>query len=342
MTEYEEMIANFNNQMEEDAKNKLEQNSTLIDDFIAMCKNKNIDVSKENFRYIYTIGIVCEYPNIVCLLDNTLIQDKDGLFSIKQLDKQYKRDYSGHYNADNKYLILAHKYFRRSYSKNANFAPMLIDHLWKLKDENIISSVKIDIDRVRVDVNNIWYMECDTWYGAPFEKNIKEIKTNVAVLAPPLDIKDENGLIFNNVEKFDIRWKDSNNIKTFEAEEIKDDSIVLTIDSETFFPVRYFHSEYDINTNSFRHMDGALHLYTKNEYEQRKNTDLNFNNKQEQHIKSKSIKLFKLNGKISAETWSDYISHFFTDNPLVEEYFTGKLPNNIIEIIPILRKIANK
>lgn len=329
MSEYEEMIANYNKQMEEDAKNELEQNSILIDNFIVLCRNKNIDVSKENFRYIPTIGVVCEYPNIVCLLDNTLTQDKEGLFSIKQLDKQYKRDHAGHYNANDKYIIFAHRYFRRGYSEISNFAPRLLDILWGLHDVNIDSYVKLDCDRVRINVDGVWYMERDTWYGAPFNRDIKEIKNNVSVLVPPQGIKDVCGLYFKNVEKLDVRWKESDGVKTFEAEEIKDETITLDINSTTFYPIRYLHSEYDLNTNSFRHMDGALHLYTQNEYNQRRNNDMNFNSKQEQQIKSKSIKIFKLNGNISTEVWSEYVSQFFTGNPLVIEYFTGKLPERL-------------
>jgi len=111
----------------------------------------------------------------------------------------------------------------------------------------------------------------------------------------------------------------------------------LRIDEELYFPVRYIHAEFDMNTNTFRHFDGAFHFYTEQEYYQRRDSDLNYNKKEYSQIKSRSKKLFKINGQISTETFVDLTSHFFSKNPLIYEYFTDQYPQHINEILEKIR-----
>ncbi len=51
-----------------------------------------------------------------------------------------------------------------------------------------------------------------------------------------------------------------------------------------------------------------------------------------------------MNGIVDVDNWIKFSSHFMTGNPLVFEYFEGKYPDRINEIIEIRRKnlIANK
>ena len=204
------------------------------------------------------------------------------------------------------------------------------------------SYVSLDLDRVRIDINGPDYLEKDTWYGAFFSKDISKISDGAVKLRPPSISSIKESLVnslFSNAYSLDIKWDtDQQGIRTFQAEEFKVDSVVVKIDDMEYHPVRYIHAEFDIDTGYFRHFDGAVHLYLKDEYFPRRDLDLNYNTKHSIHIKSKSVKLFKMNGKVDIDTWTKYTSQFMPSNPLIIEYFEGKYPNNIAEVLDRLQQ----
>ena len=64
-------------------------------------------------------------------------------------------------------------------------------------------------------------IERDTWYGAPFSKDIAHIGNGPIVLAPPSDIPDFYDNFFGEVLELDLLWSESIGLKTFQAEELK-------------------------------------------------------------------------------------------------------------------------
>lgn len=94
----------------------------------------------------------------------------------------------------------------------------------------------------------------------------------------------------------------------------------------------------NVARNPLLHIDGAIHFYTPDEYYIRRDSDFNFNSINSNHIKTASEKLFKMNGIVSVETWIKFSSHFMTANPFVVEYFEGKYPDNITDILEAVRK----
>ena len=131
-------------------------------------------------------------------------------------------------------------------------------------------------------------------------------------------------------------------IKSFQAEEFKTEKIKITKEGFTYYPVRYVHAEFDLDKNHFRHFDGAIHFYTEEEYYARRKSDFNYNAKNSTHIKTLSEKLFKLNGVVSIEQWIEFTGHFLTGNSLVFEYFEGKYPDAISEILEKVRLHNNQ
>ena len=85
-----------------------------------------------------------------------------------------------------------------------------------------------------------------------------------------------------------------------------------------------------------------MHLYTEDEYFARRDSDFNYNSKNNTQIKTDSEKLFKMNGEILVDTWVEFTSQFLTGNPLVFEYFEGYYPENISEMLEAVRKNKNK
>ncbi len=82
----------------------------------------------------------------------------------------------------------------------------------------------------------------------------------------------------------------------------------------------------------------SYYTYNEEEYFERRDSDFNYNRKHDYYIKSNSRKLFKMNGKVSIDNWIQFSSHFLTGNPLIIEYFEGKYPDKITEILEKIRK----
>ncbi|WP_412468752.1 hypothetical protein [Pedobacter sp. KLB.chiD] len=326
------------NQIEEREK-QLQDSEALIKSFIEYCANKKIKLTQNNFDYIQTIGIVASYPNIVSLLNDKICLDKEELIEVDILEKEFntKCFAAGYYYAD-KYMVMAHPYFRRGHSQNANFAPRFIDFFSDYNTAKNKKYLAIDNNRVRINVTNRMYMEFDTWYGAKFLNTISDIEDGIIKLRPPLEL--EPSLIkffFASTYSLDIKWSSKNGIKVFQAEEFKDEEKRIYKNDKEYYPVKYIHAEFDVNAGTFRHFDGAIHFYTENEYYLRRDNDFNYNNKNSLHLKTLSQKLFKINGEISVEDWVSLVSQFLTGNPLILEYFEGKLPENILEILDKLK-----
>ena len=342
MKSMKEIKDSYFKKKEEDRKKYLEDNSEIIENFISHCAKINVKLTKENFDYEERIGIIAKYPNLLNKLNVDLEKNDEELISCKLLEKYYtKKSFNAGLLYGSNYIAMAHHFFRRQFDEFANFSPRFIDLFWKIKDENIDFYIALDSDRVKINFNDFSIVELDSWYGASFNKQIQEIPNGLVKLRPPLDIDEfDNSAFFKDVYSLDIKWAEKNGIKTFHAEEIKSEKIIIILNGEKFYPVRYIHAEFDINKKHFRHFDGALHLYKEDEYFQRRESDLNFNEKIDKHLKAKTFKVFKMNGKIEIETWLTYISHFFTGNPLIFEYFEGKYPEHIIDILNKIRKNA--
>ncbi|TLX26633.1 hypothetical protein PYS58_06620 [Chryseobacterium indologenes] len=340
MTDFSELKQNYLNFLKEEADNEISKKEDLILKFIDIAESRGIIISKKDFNYFQTIGIVLNSENIFLKLNEDITLDKDGLIDFKLLCSKFSKHVfaKGYLYSDN-YIAMASHYFRRGYYFENGFEPRFIDKFWNINSSDYEEiKICIDLNHIRIDVDNSMTIELDTWYGAKFDKNIENISSDPIKLRPSFEFDEGDiSLFFANVYCLDIKWTTSKNIKTFQAEEIKTESIKVQVDGVDFFPVRYIHAEYDIITKTFRHFDGAIHFYTQDEYFQRRDSDLNHNEKTDSQIKSKSKKIFKINGKIEVNTWIDLCSHFFSHNPLVIEYFEGNYPAHIQEILNIKR-----
>lgn len=340
MESAEEIQKRFVQQMIDEEQKELKENSELISSFISFSDSKGIKLTDKNFRYIQSIGIVANYPNIVSALCSDFERDKEGLLDFNMLKKQFEnRPFADGFLYAEKFMLMAHPNFRRSLHPNANFAPRFINLFWKFNAPEISPYIAIDYDRVRINVDNRMYMEEDTWFGAKFNKDISLIKDDTVQLRPPSDL--EPFLIdffFNKTFSLDIKWETKNGIKSFQSEEFKTADFTVKRNDADFHPVRYVHAEFDLAKNHFRHFDGAIHFYTPDEYFTRRDSDFNYNLKNDVQIKTNSEKLFKMNGNISVDTWIEFTSHFMTQNPLVNEYFEGEYPQHISEMLEVVRK----
>jgi hypothetical protein len=331
----DEILENYRKQLVEEQQEELIKNSSLIQSFIDFCNSKQLLLTLDNFNYVQIIGIVAEYPNIVSLLNQKVLTDKEGLVEVNIVDKEFQTEpfTSGFYYSE-KYMVMAHPYFRRGFHENNNFAPRFIDVFWNYKKNNIQKYISIDNDRVRINVDNSMYKEKDIWYGAKFKKSIADIENGIIKLRPPLQLERTYiDFFFGSTHSLDIKWSSKDGIKVFQVEEFKTEKIKIIKNGSEYFPVKYLHAEFDSNAGTFRHFDGAIHFYTEEEYYQRRDNDFNYNNKNGLQLKTLSQKLFKVNGEVAIDEWVELVSQYLTGNPLVFEYFEGKLPDRIIDMI---------
>lgn len=343
MSERDEQIENYKSHLKKEKQEELAKNAQLINDFISLCKKKGIELNKSNFDYIRTIGIVAHYPNLVTSLDERISEGKEELISYNFLETEFecKPFVSGFIYCD-QFMLMAHPFFRRGLQQESNFSPRFVDMFWHYKAKDNDRYIALDMDRVRVNVDSQMYMELDTWFGAKFKDDPAEIEDGIVKLRPPLDLEPfDIEFFFGNTYSLDIKWYKKENIKVFQAEEFKTEKTKIEIDGTSYYPVKYVHSEFDVSNNSFRHFDGAIHFYTEDEYFQRRDSDFNYNDKADLKVKTLSRKLFKINGSLAKNDWIELTSQFFTGNPLVFEYFEGKLPDRIVEIVEKLRESRN-
>lgn len=343
MESLEDAAKRYDQQKHDEERRELSKNINNIERFKKLCAQKGVQLSQENFRYIYTIGTIAIYPNLLSILNSKIKKDKEGLVSFDLLNIHYVNKGIGcGFLYDKDYMVMAHPYFRRGFFENSNFAPRFINLFWGLKNPQMDLYIALDFNRVRINVDNLMYHELDTWFGAQFIKKIHLIPDNSSKLRPPLDIDSSHiSFFFSDAYSLDILWETKDGIKSFQAEEFKTEKVKIKIENMEFFPVRYIHAEFDLKKGYFRHFDGAIHLYNESEYFQRRDSDFNYNSKHSHQIKSNSQKLFKMNGMVDIDTWILYTSHFFARNPLIIEYFEGKYPDHVSDMIEKVRAKRN-
>lgn len=344
MTEKTERFNNYQQTMLEEEKKELANNSELISGFKKFCASKGLELRDENFQYLHTIGIVAFFPNIVGHIYPDLVKDKEGLVDFASLCKSFRRRrFASGYLYDESVMLMAHPYFRRAFSHFNNYAPRFIEFFWEVDDAKINPFIALDFDRVRIDVNDRFYMELDTWYGARFNNDVGQIPDGLSKLRPPMDLSEDIiELLFKNAYSLDTKWVTKDGIRSFQLEEFKTNKVRIIKDGHEYHPVRYIHSEYDLLKGYFRHFDGAIHFYTADEYYSRRDSDFNYNLKGSNQIKTISEKLFKMNGVVELEMWIQFTSHFLSGNPLIFEYFEGAYPAQIADAIDAIRNKAVK
>lgn len=338
----DELIARYHAQMEKHARERLAEADDLIAAFTSMAASKGIKLSAQSIEYIQAIGIVATAPGIARTLLGPLEAERDGVLPFDGIASRFPPNpLSEGCFVGTEFVLMAHPYFRRGMHSVCNWAPRFVELFWQFNEPHVQRYIALDEDRVRIDVNGPVCLESDTWFGAPFNENIRNIKSGITKLRPPLDIESwQNSFFFGDAYCLDIKWSQEGDIKSFQALEIKTADIRIEVDGQHYFPARYLHAEFDIETNYFRHFDGAIQLFTEEEYFQRRDADFNMSMKNSTHIKARSKKIFKINGSLKTEIWVDFCCHFYTGNPLIFEYFTGHYPVYVTEALERLKASA--
>lgn len=330
-----EMQQQYLNRLEEERISELAKAEGLIQAFVSSLDRSEIPISGISFDYYPTTGVSATLSGLVPLLFPEMLPTKDGLYLTAELLQEFRllMFSDGDFRADN-FICFSHHFFRRGYSLNNNYAPHFLSiFLLYASSSSNSTLLALDENRIRIDVDGGAYMERDTWYGAPFDQDISQISDgNVKLAVPPEFDEFDRRLLCGSVVGMSVRWSTLGNIKTFYAEAFKDANILIEYDDDILHPARYIHAEYNLTKGCFTHMDGAIHMYDDTDYHKRVHSDINHNDKSDFQIKGKSKKLFRIDGEIEQEDWSNLCCHFMTKNPLMIEYFTGALPEKVQEV----------
>lgn len=325
--------------MADHAQSELERSAELIARFKRIAAARGVALNSDSFSYVQTIGIVASFPGLAKKMLAFAPSERDGLFAYEEIAHCLPPDQLNEgYFVGKDYMLMAHPCYRRRMHPMANWAPRFVDLFWRLDSPGIRKFIAIDDDRLRINVDGSAYMEADTWYGAPFNQDISKIRNGTIKIRPPLDLSPHYvDMFFAQTYCLDIKWSESDGIKTFQALEVKTQDTQVVADGQIYFPARYLHAEFDLSSGAFRHFDGAIQLFTESEYLRRRDSDFNVTFKNNEHIKARSKKVFKINGSLPVDSWVELCCHFFTANPLTFEYFTGAYPEHITEIVSKVR-----
>lgn len=339
--EYDKMFARQIADLEHQSRERLTEAADLIGAFTALAASKGVILNAESFEYIPTTGIVAKAQGIARALLGPIWTERDGLLPFNEIANRLP--FSTHTEgcfAGPEFVLMAHPCFRRGMHPANNWAPRFIDLFWRFDEPDVEKYIALDENRVRIDIDRPGYVELDKWYGAPFKEDIRETKSGIVKLLPPVNLESWHvSFFFADAYCLDIKWSESDGIKSFHALEIKTEGVRMNFEGQHYFPARYLHAEFDIAANCFRHFDGAIQLFTEDEYFQRRDADFNMTMKNLVHIKARSCKVFMMKGPLKTADWVEFCCHFYAANPLTFEYFCGEYPKHITGI---LEKISAK
>ncbi len=233
--------------------------------------------------------------------------DKDGLLHIDSNFILFDGgvEYKEH-------ILHYHQLLRRGYRSNPNFDFLgrFISYYHRTKHEN---QFRIAIDHRRIMSKEFYTQigEMDGWRGLPFDKNKLDDPNYIGLTVVERNKKSLFGMACD-LDRTEFFWSYRDGIKTFEIEEISGDSYIF----DHYYFNRYVHSERNIKTKLFRHLDGAVKVYLKDSYQNRKNSFI------PKELKSHTkVKLWRIDGDIKLEIWSNLISYFFKNNEMITQYF---------------------
>lgn len=188
--EYDEIIARHVADLKKQSRQRLAEAADLVGAFISLSASKGVILSAESFEYTPTTGIVANAQGIARSLLGPVRTERDGLLPFNEISSRFPPcTHSEGCFAGPNFILMAHPCFRRGMHPRNNWAPKFIDLFWRFDGPGIEKYIALDENRVRIDVRDTGYFEADTWYGAPFDEDIRNIKSGIVKLRPPLDLE---------------------------------------------------------------------------------------------------------------------------------------------------------
>lgn len=272
-----------------------------------------------DFKYIETGTLSILNTDIVKRVFKELesFQDKDGLIKLKDISKNFTYKFQGVFLHNTLPLcIYAHSFFRRSLSRHNNFHFIFLEELMSFQNsDDITIKLALDWDLIGYSPTVLQSMEYEYWFGPKYNDDIRNIQRGLTKHSC-----NEFEREYYGISTTEFFWKDNDNLKEFELEELREND-APTMDD--FFGCRYMHSIYDTTKSTFVHFDGAIRGYNSDLYFERIDQNMTDFGR-----RSEYKKLFRIDGKLELSNWKSLITNYMQDNPLIYEYFDIKRPDS--------------
>lgn len=211
-----------------------------------------------------------------------------------------------------KYLLYAHRYFRRNCAIVNALNDSFLELFDELKSSDLKVQIALDLDLIGLQGTEKRELEYQYWWGPNFDDNLSKI---------PYGVTHYNNEcydnIFSNIVSTECGWYEQDQKQTFECEEINDRENI-SIDGEAYYGCRFIHSMLNPETNLPYHLDGAIRAYSDEKMLHRMEIPLN-----ECERDTVYTKLWRIDGDIPVVLWKKLITHYYRDNMLVGEYLGG-------------------
>lgn len=231
-----------------------------------------------------------------------------GLINIKELTPLlpgvYKKD---------KYVIFAHRYFRRNCSMLNSFNDDFLKRLHSLTDAKLDVQIALDQDLIGLLGTEAFEAEYQFWWGPKFNEDLSAIPFGVTRHGNPDEDK-----IFSNIRFTEFGWYKQDNRQTFECEEVIDNVNVKNCDND-YYGCRFVHSMLNPLSGLPNHLDGAIRAYTDEQILERFEISIDKSERNTWYTK-----LWRIDNDISVSLWKELITHYYRDNRYIGEYFSGK------------------
>lgn len=238
------------------------------------------------------------------------IQDElhKGLINMNQLTPVlpgiYKKD---------KYIIFAHRFFRRNCSMLNSLNDEFLQRLQNLSTYDLNVQIALDPDLVGLLGSEMSELEYQYWWGPKFNEDLSTIPKGVT--------KHENegyDNVFSNLCFTEFGWYVQDERQTFECEEVIDKSNIQNGESE-YYGCRFVHSMLNPLTKLPNHLDGAIRAYTDEQIIERLEISIDKSERNTCYTK-----LWRVDNDMPVSLWKELITHYYRDNVLIGEYFDGK------------------
>lgn len=231
--------------------------------------------------------------------------DADGLL---HLDSDFTLSEGGIFYKD--HVLHYHQFLRRGFASNPNYDFIgRFARYWRTACDTVAFRIGIDHGRLMKREHYVEFFERDFWFGPQF--NVESLDdVNAVGLTIHTRGPDSIFEMMNHLERTEFYWSHRSGIKSVEVEEISRQGYML----DGYYLNRYIHSERDVERSVFRHLDGAVKVYSRDTYATRTSTHL------PKETRTSKVKVFRVDGEIELERWVELVSFFYRSNEMVVEY----------------------
>lgn len=212
-----------------------------------------------------------------------------------------------------KYLIFAHRYFRRKCSMLNSLNEEFLQRLQDLQTSDLKVQIALDVNMIGLLGTENAELEYQYWWGPKFNEDLSSIPTGVT-----RHNNEHYDNVFTNLCFTEFGWYVQDERQTFECEEVSDKPNIKDGDIE-YYGCRFVHSMLNQITSLPNHLDGAIRAYTDEQILERLDISIDKSERDTWYTK-----LWRIDNDMSVSLWKELIAHYYRDNMLIGEYFSGE------------------